>query len=83
MYIDSRAIYNFSERLVKTLKIPMKERHFSVILKDDKKVQGIGKCKGIELLVQRMTIVQNFLPFCLERVNIIVNNFEIFYLLKE
>lgn len=71
--IDSGATYNFiSERLVADLEIPVHKARYTVVLGDDRKVTGIGRCEGIQLMVSELTIRQDFLPFSLGGVDIIL-----------
>lgn len=71
--IDSEATYNFiSERLVNELQIPVKKPQFSVILGNGRKVKGMGRCEGVVLNLQGVVVYQDFLPFALGRVDIIL-----------
>lgn len=62
--LDSGATHNFiSDRVVHELQIPVQPATFAVVLGDSRKVTGVGKCRGIELTVQGVQIIQDFLPF--------------------
>lgn len=62
--IGSGATHNFlSEKLLEELKIPMKAAQFAMVLGDDHRVKGVGKCEGVTITLQGITITQNFLPF--------------------
>ncbi|XP_044500293.1 uncharacterized protein LOC123221524 [Mangifera indica] len=71
--LDSGATHNFiSDRMVSELQIPIKPAKFTVLLGDNRKVSGIGRCKDVELMVQGVRIVQDFLPFKLGGVDMIL-----------
>lgn len=71
--LDSRATHNFiSDRVVHELQIPIQLATFAVVLGDSRKVTGVGKCRGVELTIQRVQIVQAFLPFRLGVVDVIL-----------
>lgn len=71
--LDSGATHNFiSEQLVAEMQILVQPTTFAVVLGDNRKVKGVGKCKGIELIVQGIRIIQDFLPFRLGGVDVIL-----------
>lgn len=71
--LDSRATHNFiSDRLVTEMQIFVQPVTFTVVLGDSRKVKRVGKCKRVELIVQRVKIIQDFLPFRLGRVDVIL-----------
>lgn len=71
--IDSGATHNFlSDKLVEELKILVKAAEFTVVLKDDSKMKGVGNCEGVTILLQDIAIAQNFLPFSLRGVDVIL-----------
>lgn len=46
--LDSRAMHNFiSDSLVKELRILIWVAKFVVVLGNDRKVEGLGKCEGL------------------------------------
>lgn len=71
--LDSGATHNFiANRLVTELQIPVQPANFVVILGDSSRVRGEGKCKGVEISVQGIKIIQDFLPFKLGGMDIIL-----------
>lgn len=53
MLINSGATYNFMvKKIVKELQLLVKVAKFAIILGDNKKVYGVGKCQGLMLIVQ-------------------------------
>lgn len=71
--LDSGTTLNFiSEKLVRELNLPVQPTKFVVILGDDRRVGGLGRCDGVVVNVQGVQIIQNFLPFQLGVVDIIV-----------
>lgn len=71
--IDSGATHNFIfEKLVVELKILVRKVRYTVVLGDDRKVSGIERCAGLQLTLPELVIRQNFLPFCLGGVDVIL-----------
>lgn len=51
--LNSGAAHNFiSDKMVTELQIPIKLAKFTVLLGDNRKMSGIGRCKDVELIVQ-------------------------------
>lgn len=71
--LDSGVTHNFlSDILVIELEILVSHAKFSTILEDHQKVQKVGRCEKTTLTFQGITIVQNFFPFKLEIVDVIL-----------
>lgn len=71
--LDSRAMHNFiTDLLVTELRIMVQAATFAVMLGDSRKVKRDGKCRGVEIIVQEVKIIQDFLPFKLGGVDIIL-----------
>lgn len=71
--LDCRATHNFISRtIVEELKLLVALAKFSVTLGDDIKVKRGGRCNWVKLEFQRISIIQNFFPFELDSVDIIL-----------
>lgn len=72
--IDSEASHNFICRdiIEKLSLLVMQTKPFRVRVGDEYKVQSEGKCKGVCLEIQGIIIVQNFFPFDIRSVDVIL-----------
>ena len=64
VFINPEATHNFiSLTLVKQLEIPLDETEgYGVLLKIGVSVKGEGVCRGVQLLLQGVKIVEDFMP---------------------
>lgn len=71
--LASRVTHNFISRaLVEELRIPMTPVHFVVMLGDERRVKGVGRCDSVELQFQGMIVKLNFFLFELGSIDIIL-----------
>ena len=64
VFINPEATHNFiSLTLVKQLEIPLDETEgYGVLLQTEVPVKGEGVCREVQLLLQRVKIVEDFMP---------------------
>lgn len=71
--VDSGATHNFlCDKLVQELGLSVQAAKYSVVLGDDRKIKGVGHCKGVELTMNDIPMKLDFLPFGLEGIDAIV-----------
>ena len=71
--LDCGATHNFiAQQLIEELQIPVGTKKFSVILGDGQKVCGMGVCNDVEIELQGIVFRQNFLPFNLGHIYVIL-----------
>jgi len=71
--IDCGAIHNFiSLKLVQDLDLPTTATtNYGVVMGSGKAIQGKGKCKGVVLEMQGLTVVEDFLPLELGSIDVV------------
>ncbi|XP_061359324.1 uncharacterized protein LOC133303430 [Gastrolobium bilobum] len=72
--VDTGASHNFiGEHVVDTVGIPsMQSRSFRVEVGDGHRVQGMGVCQGVTLVLPHVSIIQDFYIFCLKGVDVVL-----------
>ena len=71
--LDCGATHNFiAQQLIEELQISVRSKKFSVTLGDGQKVNGMGVCKNVEIELHEILFKQNFLPFNLGHIDVIL-----------
>lgn len=72
--IDCGATYNFiTQQLVEELKLPLTETvNYGIIIGSGPPIKGKGVCKGVVVSLGDLTVVENFLPLDLVRVDVVL-----------